>query len=463
MLTTSSVKNLAPAWEFPTGDAVTATPTVVDGTVYVGSWDGWFYAIDFTTGALRWKYQLNAQHAVTPYPGEPVRDDSSDGGLVTSSAWYEPGTAVGRSSGGKARPNLVIFGGGYTLYALNAQTGQLYWEHDYTGRPWLPPDPNNDDTRIFSSPVVVGNSILFGVDTDGEQNSRGYVVSASLTTGDPRWEYQDDVNSQGKILNDGCGNVWSSGTVLPAAGLVVFDSADCDFSDPPPTSESVFALRISDGALVWRYRPLRAENECDLDFGGSVNAGLDADGAATFLGVGSKDGTYYSINPKNGALRWSTNVVFGGFSGGFIATAAYDGHRVFGSTAIGDYGRFEGNGEVHCDPGNPRDTAEQEPSVHAFNAANGSIAWQASNAASFGATTVAGPMTFNCPAFGPVVQVRLAANGKLLDQAALPNDCWSGIATVGDALVLGTGSSASGSPDGVILLTPGGRPPKVPD
>ncbi|MFN2581260.1 MAG: PQQ-binding-like beta-propeller repeat protein [Candidatus Dormibacteria bacterium] len=38
----NTVKTLAPAWFFPTGDAVTAQPVVVDGTVYVGSWDGHF-------------------------------------------------------------------------------------------------------------------------------------------------------------------------------------------------------------------------------------------------------------------------------------------------------------------------------------------------------------------------------------------------------------------------------------
>ena len=461
LLTPTSVRTLATAWEFHTGDAVTATPTVVDGTVYVGSWDGWFYAIDFASGALRWKYQLQRQDAVTPYPGEVPRDSTSDGGLVTSSAWYEPGGATG-GPGGRPRPDLVIFGGGYTLYALDAHTGRLYWKHDYTGRPGQPPDPNNDDTRIFSSPVVAGDAVLFGVDTDGEKDSRGYVVDASLATGKPLWEYQDDMDSQGRILNDGCGNIWSSGSVLPRQGLVVFDSADCNFADPPPTSESVFALHLSDGRLAWRYRPSRAQNQCDLDFGASVNVGLAPDGSATFVGVGSKDGTYYSLDPANGHLRWATNVVFGGFSGGFIASEAFDGTHVYGSTAIGDFGRFEGGGEVHCDPGNPRDTPEQEPSVHAFVASTGAVAWQASGAASFGPTTVAGSMTFNCPAFGDVVQVRAAATGSLIDQAALPNICWSGIATVGDALVVGTGSSTSGSPDGIVMLTPGGRRPVEP-
>ena len=238
-LTEATARTLAVAWFFRTGDAVTATPTVVAGTVYVGSWDGNFYALNLETGAVRWKYKLEAQNAVTPYPGQHPRPITSDGGLVTSSAWYQPGNGT--------RPDLVIFGGGYTLYALNASTGALYWRHDYTGRPGVPPDPNTDGTRIFSSPVVAGDKVLFGVDVDGTRGERGYVAAADLDTGDPVWEYQTDRNGDGRLLNDGCGSVWASGTVLPRLGLVVFDTADCHFSNPPPTAEAVFALHIDDG------------------------------------------------------------------------------------------------------------------------------------------------------------------------------------------------------------------------
>ena len=60
-MTRGDVSDLQRAWFFPTGDAVTATPTVVDGTVYVGSWDTRFYAISLATGKLRWSYQLSQQ------------------------------------------------------------------------------------------------------------------------------------------------------------------------------------------------------------------------------------------------------------------------------------------------------------------------------------------------------------------------------------------------------------------
>ena len=448
-LTGPEVQELKLAWTFPTGDAVTATPTVVHGSVFVGSWDGYFYDIALATGQLRWKFKLNPQTAVTPYPGQTPRDLTSDGGLVTSSAWYEPG--------GVGQPDLVIFGGGYTLYALNALSGALVWEHDYTGLPESPPDPTGDNTRIFSSPIVVGGKVIFGVDADGKPGHRGYVVAANLQTGSPVWEFQTDVDTQGAITNNGCGNVWSSGTVIPSLSEVVFDVADCNANKVLPLDESVIALNTNDGHLVWSFRPPRPDPTCDLDFGATANVGLAPKGSATFLGVGGKDGTYYSLDPGTGQLRWSTNVVFGGNAGGFIGTTAYAQGKVYGSTGIGDIGNT-----TVCEPGNPRDTVIQEPSAHAFDARRGKVIWQDAHAASLSPTTVARNMTFNCLALSNALQIRDAKTGTLLNQLTIPVPCWSGVATVGNALVLGTGTTTAGSPDGVLVFTPGGQPPRVP-
>jgi outer membrane protein assembly factor BamB len=454
-LTEQSAATLKRRWFLPTGTAVTATPTVVNGTVYVGSWDQQFYAVNLYTGKVKWRFRTFAQSAIVPYPGEKPRTNTSDGGMITSSAWYQPGNGT--------RPNLVIFGGGYTLYALNAQTGKVYWSHAYTGNPTKPPDPKKDDARIFSSPVVFDGRVMFGLSVDGEQHERGYVVAAALGSGRPLWEYQTDRTVTGKIPDNGCGNVWSSGSILPRQKLVVFDEADCDFDDPPPSSESVFALRISNGTLAWRYRPYHPENlQCDWDFGASVNVGLGKGTRAVFLGVGAKDGTYYSLNPTNGHLRWKTNVVFGGFSGGFIPTAAYDGSHVFGATALGDFGRFESNGNKLCDPSTPRDVGTQQPSLHAFDAATGAIYWQANNANSFGPTTVAGGMLFNSQGLSPVVTVRDDSSGTVLTTLKLAEPCWSGISVVGNAVLFGTGSSAVGAHSGLSLYTPGASAPKVP-
>jgi hypothetical protein len=148
--------------------------------------------------------------------------------------------------------------------------------------------------------------------------------------------------------------------------------------------------------------------------------------------------------------------VFGGNAGGFIGTTAYDGRAVYGSTALGD---FPG---PPCDPSNPRDTPLQEPTAHAFSSSTGTVRWQAEKDPSFAPTTVAGGMTFNAPALAPVIVIRHAETGIHVIQVPIPVPCWSGIATVGDALVFGTGSSYVGSPDGVVVMTPAGGTPAVP-
>jgi glucose dehydrogenase len=62
----SNAAGLVQAWTFTPGDAVTASPTVVDDVVYVGSWDGYFYALNKHTGALKWKFQVDCQATVLP-------------------------------------------------------------------------------------------------------------------------------------------------------------------------------------------------------------------------------------------------------------------------------------------------------------------------------------------------------------------------------------------------------------
>ena len=67
-ITPDNVAQLQSAWVFPTGDAVSASPAVVDGVVYTGSWDGFFYALDTQSGQLKWKFRLDCQMTVVPIP-----------------------------------------------------------------------------------------------------------------------------------------------------------------------------------------------------------------------------------------------------------------------------------------------------------------------------------------------------------------------------------------------------------
>ena len=108
------------------------------------------------------------------------------------------------------------------------------------------------------------------------------MAAASLATGAPVWEYQTDVDTAGHVLNDGCGSVWSSGTLLPKPG-VAFDTADCHFANPPPTG-MVFALHVDNGRLAWIYRPTLCTRNATSHPGATPNAGVGRPRQGRFLG-----------------------------------------------------------------------------------------------------------------------------------------------------------------------------------
>ena len=93
LINAGNVGLLMPAWDFTTGDVVSASPAVVHGVVYVGSWDGFFYALEAATGVVKWTFQIDCQSSVQPIPAQcpggpsaPSDRAETDGGLITSSA-----------------------------------------------------------------------------------------------------------------------------------------------------------------------------------------------------------------------------------------------------------------------------------------------------------------------------------------------------------------------------------------
>lgn len=56
-------------WLLKTKGAVRGAPICAEGTVYVGSGDGFCYALDASTGEVRWKFKAGGavQSSVTPW------------------------------------------------------------------------------------------------------------------------------------------------------------------------------------------------------------------------------------------------------------------------------------------------------------------------------------------------------------------------------------------------------------
>ena len=395
-----SAARLMPAWFFKTAKTVTASPVVAGGKLYVGDWSGTMYGLDAVSGAEVWRFQTE------PAPG------ATFGPIVSSAAVAQVGWR-----------RLLIFGSGPRVYALDPATGKLVWKRYVgatapNGRPRL----RNDPVEVESSPAVWGN-VFVGIDTHNEPSSRtagvrGGVLALDVETGATKWSFHPD-------RGHGCGGVWSSPAIDTKRGLVYAGSADCPVAPKGWTSsvEAVTAIAARTGARRWSFQPHKP-NRYDWDFGSTPNLFIDPAGRDT-VGIGSKDGAYYALDPSNGKLRWRTQVaqpgdVDEGFSiGGYIGSSAVWEGRVFGGTAIGG-----------------------PPYFHALDGETGDAVWHGAQAPSYAASAAVNGVVFS-GALDDVLRAYEADTGRVLWSAPLAGPISSGPAIVGDSVYVGSGTSSS--------------------
>ena len=452
-ITAADVGTLHEAWFFPTGDAVTATPTIVNGVAYFGSWDTKFYAVPLATGKLKWSYPARlARPPSSPTPARTPAPTTSDGGLVTSSAWYEPADT--------SHPDLVIFGGGFTLYALDADTGTLFWKHVYDGLPSKPPSPTTDQTRIFSSPIVEDGNVYVGVDNDGESGERGYIVAANLLdrrpgVDPPRPTCPPRKQDPRRRVRERSGR---RAPISPASTTSFSPSPTATTATPRrprPSGSSPSTPRLDGcgGRPTWSA----SDPGCDFDETGT-NAGLAAERLArTSSGPSARTGPTPRSTPRPGRCSWSNRVVFGGSAGGFIGSPAYAGSAIYGATAIGDVGEPVRARQLRTTP------RIENPSFFAIDAATGQVL--------VGRQRRPVLRCHHLRGWVPLHRARLR-RCRPGARCRTPGRWWprcptqlvlgAGSPSRGDMVVMGVGSSASGNPAGVVAFKPSIGPARAP-
>jgi outer membrane protein assembly factor BamB len=240
-------------WRFATGFEVASSPAIgQDGTVYIGSRDGYAYAVN-PNGTLKWNHRT--------------------GGLVFSS----PAIA--------ADGTVYIGSPDCHLYAINAD-GSLRWRYRTDGDAYGSPAISSDGTVYFGSL----DSSIYAVNPDSTLKWRyradGYVFSTSIADDGTVYAGSDDhylyaINSDGTLkwrYLTGDGVYYSQG--IAADGTVYFGSESGYF----------YALN-ADGTLKWRYLT-----------GGPVGSSpvVAVDGTVY---LGSNDCHLYALN-ADGTLRW---------------------------------------------------------------------------------------------------------------------------------------------------------------
>jgi polyvinyl alcohol dehydrogenase (cytochrome) len=425
-ITAATAATLVPAWTLPFRPPLdledqatfTASPTVVGETVYIGGWDGVFYALDKATGAVRWTFET------PPAPGATF-------GPVVSSA------AVVDHKGER----LVLFGAGPWLFALadRATTATVEWQ-TYVGA--LPGE--DDPAEVESSPVVWNKTVYVGMDVhdqhaDETGGVRGGLLALNLENGAVKWKYEAELYGRDTAPpierlaspppGSGCGGVWSSPVVDTRRGRIYVGTANCYDARPGNQLplEEIAAVDAATGAPIWRFFPHQpgqnqdlepgAERNDDVDFGATPN--LFADGER--LGAGNKDGRYYALDPDDGRelVRTAQVSTPAPDVGGFIGSTAVHGRRVFGGTAIG-----------------------MPPSYHSIDAGSGAVRWQMPIVPTYAASAATAEVVF-AGALDGVLKAFHADTGAVLWASPLLGPISSGPAIAGDMVFIGSGTSSS--------------------
>jgi polyvinyl alcohol dehydrogenase (cytochrome) len=372
-ITKENVANLVPKWHFKTDRPVAASAAVATVDVpdegdmrlmFVGTYGGAMFAVRVDDGTELWRFDVKP-HAGISY------------GLIVSSA------TVALVDG----EQRVFVGGGETMYALDAATGDQVWAFD-AGTGCM--DCEDERNEILSSPAVLPGEedlVLFGMDVNDNDPGKGGFYAVSARDGTLRWYFDleteatcypdddDDIRKfdgfhsaeelelPGDFLESregcdfdrsetSCGSVWSPVSIDMTRKMAYFSSSNCDTDTDPETAEieppmpkydeAIVAIGF-DGKPAWTWRPREVDND-DLAFGAAPNLftatieGVERE----VVGIGGKDGTYYLLD-RDGTNEitneiepyWQRNVVPGGSIGGITGTpAVVDGVIVF-STAFG--------------------------------------------------------------------------------------------------------------------------------
>jgi polyvinyl alcohol dehydrogenase (cytochrome) len=341
-LTPEDLPKLKLKWAFGfEGDRMSfAQPTIAGGRLFAGSAKGTVYSLDPKTGCIYWSFQA----------ADLVRSAISIGKLK-SGRW------------------AALFGDGRgNAYGVDAENGKLIW---------MTPVNNGPYCRVTGAPALHEGAVFVPISCPediGAMNpkyecckARGSVAALDVNTGSILWQtYMTDEPKPTALSKNGTqlygpsgASVWGAVTVDPKRKLVYAGTGNNHSNPPTPTSDSVIAMDIKTGKMVWVRQLTPGGDAWNMACGAMGdgpncpdNKGPDFDvGCAPVLRsvngkdviiAGQKSGLLTAINPEDGKIVWQTRAAQGGALGGIEWGISADEERAY--VPVSDMGRGKGGG-----------------------------------------------------------------------------------------------------------------------
>jgi len=295
-------------WTHWSGSQITTEPVLANGLIYWGSWDGLEHATDPSTGFDVWTANIGHLKVCSPYSPQGV---------------FATATIATESINGVNTSVLYVAGGDNQLYALNANSGAVFW-HTPIGA--------QTGQFLYSSPTVYNGHVFIGVASSNDcPLVQGEMVQVSASTG--------AIQNTFGAVGTGCkgASVWDGSAVDTSTGMIYFATGNGWCGTGPNLIDSVIELNTTDLSMVSSYTLKGSERILDGDFGSTPTlfTATISGVKRSMLGLVSKNGIYYAFdrtNIKAGPV-WKTTVAQGGNSPdsgvGPIASSAYDGNALY--------------------------------------------------------------------------------------------------------------------------------------
>jgi outer membrane protein assembly factor BamB len=332
-------------WKRQIDGSVNTQPIVSNGRVYVSSYagqngPGYVYALQANNGSVLWRHTSEGyMYVTTSEDGGTLYVAAQDGidALLSSDGymlWHF--STKGASSDNPVVANRIIYatsslnGEPGTLYALDASTGRLLWQYQ---------------EGDYVSVSIVSNGIAYLDSNDGT------LAALRVSDGHALWQRKIDTNLiQPLQLVDGI--LYTSVTKItyssamqsgsPFQGMASIGSLLWnDWQAAPvkpgiPLKEgvsTVYAIRASDGAVLWRYPLLNGQDSWTDWFSVANGAVYVSAFSATSQ---NSEGDIYALQSGNGAVIWhdqmQLNPYNAVFANGIIYLSSSDNNS--GSGAV---------------------------------------------------------------------------------------------------------------------------------